>query len=304
MKSLGCSICSYVFMSAVACANDFYSFGVPNCGYGRYTTENGCVEYGTLDAGGMCNGSLITGGACLNAFLDSSAEIVGLYPFNSGYGDFGISFVTTSTTDSVCGDSDTITGGACLNAFINSAAEIDGLNPFSGGYGDFGVASDIFETRWENGCMDGYYVTNAADDMFVPLQNGECATGRTSFIVANDCQYINTTDADSNNILSAEYSDNWMCGKLCDTGKIYTGTGACSTFCTTDGQARRLHIKNDEYDFSVPLYTDKLTFPAMNFSIYDNATGTAQMCYMNLLPRKDKNQVVVEYQGKRLYSSK
>ena len=307
MKKTSICFLSFSLITAVAAADEFYSFGVAICGYGQYRIGNVCAEYGT-DNDTMCNGPSVTGGACLNAFITSASEIPEFAPFTSGVGDFGVPTTdTVSTADEVCGGNG-VSGGACFSAFINSSAEIADLNPFSGGFGDFGASSDFFETTLENVCMDGamdgYYVAPIGSDVFVPLQNGECAAGYDSYTIANDCQYIDITTTNSDSVFSSLHPDNWMCGVLCDTGKVYTGTGACSQYCTTDGVARRLHIKSDEYNFSVPLYVDKLTFPAMNFSIYDNADGVAKMCYMNMLPRKSKNQVVVEYQGKRLYSSK
>ena len=283
-------------------ADDFYTFGAPDCGYGRYTTGEGCVEYGTLDSGGMCNGALITGGACMNAFIVSSAEIFEWYPFNSGYGDFGVSVTELSEVEKACGSVGVI-GGACLNAFVESSNEVEDWYPFWGGFGDLGVASDIFETMLENVCMDGYYVTNAGDDMFVPLQNGECATGRTSFIVANDCQYIDTSSKDSENIRSGAFFDNYICGKLCDTDLIYTGTGACSQYCKVNGRTHRLFV-GGEYEYSAPLYTDKLTSPAMAFRFNDGGSG--QMCYMNLLPIKkgsSETKVMTRYGNKIYFSS-
>jgi hypothetical protein len=292
-----------MFMSTVVWADDFYSFGAPDCGYGRYSVGSECVEYGTLDADGMCNGPLIKGGACLNAFIKSSAEITGLYPFNSGYGDLGVATDFVSEIESACGSAG-VSGGACLNAFVTSSSEVKEWYPFWGGFGDFGMASDIFEKMQENVCMDGYYTTNITDDVFQPMKNGECTTGTTSYTVANDCQYIDIASPDPDNVHSPLFFDNWMCGKLCDTDLIYTGTGACSSFCEVDDKVRRFHVRGGEYDFSVPLYVDKLTAPAMNLSIYDKSTGQRKMCYMNLLPRKGEQNIAIKYKETVLYSSK
>ena len=136
------------------------------------------------------------------------------------------------------------------------------------------------------------------------MKNGECTTGTTSYTVVNDCQYIDIASSDPDNVHSPLFFDNWMCGKLCDTDLIYTGTGACSSFCEVDDKVRRFHVRGGEYDFSVPLYVDKLTTPAMNLSIYDKSTGQRKMCYMNLLPRKGEQNIAIKYKETVLYSSK
>ena len=283
----------------VAPADEFYTFGAAICGYGQYRINGICVAYGADNTDSVCGGPAVTGGACLSAFIDSSAEIFEWYPFNSGYGDFGVSVTELSDVEKACGSVGVI-GGACLNAFIESSNEVEDWYPFWGGFGDLGASSDFFETTLENVCMggamDGYYVAPIGSDVFVPLQNGECAAGYDSYIISNDCQYIDMSSKDSTDIHSPKHNDNYMCGVLCDTGKMYTGTGACSQRCKINGQDQRLYVGGDGL-YSAPLWVDKLTTPGMSFQFSNGAR-----CYMNLLQRRN-GDVAVRYKNQTYYSS-
>ena len=255
-------------------------------------------------ADATCGGAGVTGTACLAAFVESAGGEPSRYPFSSGIAVLGAPSDVKTTADEFCGRGG-VSGNACLYAFIDSSGVIPTRYPFSGGIATIGSPSTAFENMKAKDClgtMDGYYVTNV--NWFSPMVKAACPSGTENYVIPNDCQYIDMANTDASDIHSPLNPENWMCGVLCDTGALYTGTGACSMPCTTDGIKRRLHIKNETYEFSVPLYSDKLTSPAMNFSIYDTSESTAKRCYMNLFPRSGTNKVVVEYKGTKYYSSR
>lgn len=303
MKTLIFGFLSLIFLPTALWADDFSAIGAPMCGYGQYRIGNTCYEYGAQNDT-LCDGDSVSGAACLAAFVESSGEFENLSPFAGGYTDIGAPTDTESPADAVCGGAG-VSGAACLAAFVESSGEFANLSPFSGGFTDIGAPSTAFENMKANDClgtMDGYYVTGV--DWFLPMVNATCPSGTENYVIPNDCQYIDMANTDASDIHSPLNPENWMCGVLCDTGALYTGTGACSMPCTTDGIKRRLHIKNDTYNFSVPLYSDKLTSPAMHFSIYDSVSGTAKRCYMNMFPRSGTNKIAVDYRGTIYYSSR
>ena len=303
MRSLIFGFLSLILLPTALWADDFSAIGAPMCGYGQYRIGNTCYEYGVQNDT-LCDGDSVSGAACLAAFVESSGEFENLSPFAGGYTDVGAPTDTESPADAVCGGAG-VSGAACLAAFVESSGEFANMSPFSGGFTDIGAPSTAFENMKAKDClgtMDGYYITGV--DWFSPMVKAACPSGTENFVIPNDCQYIDMANTDASDIHSPLNPENWMCGVLCDTGALYTGTGACSMPCTTDGIKRRLHIKNETYEFSVPLYSDKLTTPAMNFSIYDTSESTAKRCYMNLFPRSGTNKVVVEYKGTKYYSSR
>ena len=303
MKSLIFGFLLLLFLPTTILADDFSAIGAPMCGYGQYRLNGECYEYGVQNDT-LCDGDSVSGAACLAAFVESSGEFENLSPFAGGYTDIGAPTDVESPADAVCGGAG-VSGAACLAAFVESSGEFANLSPFSGGFTDIGAPGTAFENMKANDClgtMDGYYVTGV--DWFSPMVNATCPSGTENYVIPNDCQYIDMANTDASDIHSPLNPENWMCGVLCDTGALYTGTGACSMPCTTDGIKRRLHIKSDTYNFSVPLYSDKLTSPAMHFSIYDSVSGTAKRCYMNMFPRSGTNKIAVDYRGTIYYSSR
>ena len=303
MKTLIFGFLSLIFLPTTLLADDFSAIGAPMCGYGQYRIGNTCYEYGAQNDT-LCDGDSVSGSACLAAFVESSGEFANLSPFAGGYTDIGAPTDVESPADAVCGGAG-VSGAACLAAFVESSGEFANLSPFSGGFTDIGAPSTAFENMKANDClgtMDGYYVTGI--NWFSPMVKAACPSGTENYVIPNDCQYIDMANTDASDIHSPLNPENWMCGVLCDTGALYTGTGACSMPCTTDGIKRRLHIKSDTYNFSVPLYSDKLTSPAMHFSIYDSVSGTAKRCYMNMFPRSGTNKIAVDYRGTIYYSSR
>ena len=214
-----------------ASGNDFGAIGAPICGYGQYRLNGECYEYGVQNDT-LCDGDSVSGAACLAAFVESSGEFENLSPFSGGFADIGAPTDVESPADAVCGGAG-VSGAACLAAFVESSGEFANLSPFSGGFTDIGAPSTAFENMKANDCletMDGYYVTGV--DWYSPVVNATCSSG-VNYVIANDCQYIDMTSTDPNNIHSPLHPDNWMCGVLCDTGLIYIGTSyASSEICT------------------------------------------------------------------------
>ena len=247
----------------------------------------------------VCGGAGVSGAACLAAFVESSGEFITLSPFVGGFGDIGAPFQIETYADKVCGG-EGVSGAACLYAFVESSGEIEDWFPFSAGLGDIGSPSDIFTRMKENDCigtMDGYYTTGI--DWFSARENFECPPDSTDFTIANDCQYINMSNRDPNNVHSPLNPENWLCAVLCDTGKMYTSVEKCATPCAVGGKQHRLYVGDGKY--SVPLYMEKLTSPAMHFQF-----SNQNMCYMNLQPRvlgSSNTKVSVRYNDTTYYSS-
>ena len=301
------TLCDNALISGTSCLYAFVeSSGAEPT---RYPFSGGVAVVGAPTdvvnpANEICGGAGVTGAACLAAFVESSGAEPTRYPFGGGFAVQGAPTNVETPADAVCGRGG-VSGAACLYAFVDSSGVVPTRYPFSGGFASVGAPGTAFENMKANDClgtMDGYYVTGV--DWFSPMVNATCPFGTENYVIPNDCQYIDMANTDASDIHSPLNSENWMCGVLCDTGALYTGTGACSMPCTTDGIKRRLHIKSDTYNFSVPLYSDKLTSPAMHFSIYDSVSGTAKRCYMNMFPRSGTNKIAVDYRGTIYYSSR
>ena len=249
----------------------------------------------------VCGGAGVSGAACLFAFTESSGAEPTRYPFSGGFGEVGSPFHVLTPAGVACGSAG-VSGAACLYAFVESSGAVEDRFPFDSGFGDTGSPSDIFDTMKENDCigtMDGYYVTNIEDSVFKPRTNYECATGYDTYVIANDCQYINMSSTDSDNVHSPLYPGNRLCAVLCDTGKMYTSLEQCATPCNVDGHQQRLYVGDGRY--SVPLYMEKQTTPSMNFRFYNDT-----MCYMNLRPTSQgvsHTKVAVRYNDTTYYSS-
>ena len=247
----------------------------------------------------VCGGEGVSGAACLAAFVESSGEFITLSPFVGGFGDIGAPFQIETYADKVCGG-EGVSGAACLYAFVESSGEIEDWFPFSAGLGDIGSPSDIFTRMKENDCigtMDGYYTTGI--DWFSARENYQCSGTGEPYIIANDCQYINMSNRNPQNVHSPLNPENWLCAVLCDTGKMYTSLEQCATPCNVDGHQQRLYVGDGRY--SVPLYMEKQTTPSMNFRFYNDT-----MCYMNLRPRVlgvPHTKVAVRYNDTTYYSS-
>ena len=339
-----------IFSASYADESQYFSaIGAPICGYGQYHIGDKCYKYGVSN-NTLCDGSSVTGAACLGAFVESSGEFENMSPFSGGFADIGAPTDIVTREDVACGG-DGSYGAACLGAFVESSGEFIKLSPFAGGFADIGAPTDIV-TREDIACggdgsygaaclhafvessgaieewypfvagftdigspsdtfikmrekdclgtMDGYYVTDIPNDMFQPQSGNKCASG-TDYIIPNDCQYIDMTNSNPDNVHSGLFPENWLCAVLCDTGKLYTGTGICATPCNIGGENQRLHI-GGTVNYSAPLYVEKLTSPAMAFR-FGGATNP-QMCYMNLLPSDGKHpKVSVQYQNNVYHSS-
>lgn len=298
-------LCVYICVIFSAYADDFYSFGAPLCGYGQYRYNSQCYDIAVDNPDAQCMGQTISGTSCLNAVeIVVARENPEIYPFEAGFSAVGYATDTESTVASACGGNG-VTGTTCLNIVTQVAAnELPALYPFDAGFSAVGYAITNYATAQTNDClgtMTDYYAFETS--AFSKMTNASCASTATRYDIPNDCQYIDTTSTDASDIRSGANPDNWMCGVLCDTGYVYTGTGACSQYCNTDGQNRRLHIMRDGEHFSYPLYTDALTTPAIHLSIPSADGLQSTTCHVNLLPDRAPNSVVVKYQNKEYHGS-
>ena len=283
-------------------ADEFYTFGAPLCGYGQYRLNSECREIGTVDSSGQCTGQVISGTSCLNVVIQvMERERPELFPFDAGFSDVGYATDTVSNVSAACSGNG-VSGTTCLNAMIQVVEkERPELYPFDAGFSDVGYSITNYATVQDNDClgtMNGYYTMDIP--AFSTMTDAKCASGYEKYDVLNDCQYINMASTDVSDIHSPLNPENWMCGVLCDTGLIYTGTGACSQYCNLDGVNKRLYTNRDGNVISYPLYTDKLTTPALNVSFVSGADGESTMCYMNLLPDDNASGLKVQ-KGNTVY---
>lgn len=91
---------------------------------------------------------------------------------------------------------------------------------------------------------------------------------------------------------------------ICGYGQYRIGNECYSYGSDNYGECDGDSVDGAGYNFSVPLYTDKLTQPAMHFKIYEKSSGEHKMCYMNMLPRQGKDKLAVQYYDTVYYSSK
>lgn len=288
-----------------AYADEFYSFGSPLCGYGQYRYQSECYKYSDETPDMQCMGQTISGTSCLNAVeIVMARENPEIYPFEAGFSAVGYATDTESTVGAACGGNG-VTGQACLNMVAQVAAnELPELYPFDAGFSEVGYSITNYATAQTNDClgtMTDYYAFETS--AFSKMTNAACSSTATRYDIPNDCQNIDITLTDASDIRSAAHPDNWMCGVLCDTGYVYTGTGACSQYCNTDGRNRRLHIMRDGEHYSFPMYTDALTTPGLHFAIPTADGAEPTICHVNLLPDRARNTVVVKYKNKDYHSS-
>ena len=287
-----------MFMSVASAAETFSAMGAPVCGYGQYRQNATCYTYDDANDS-ICQGRSVSGTACLNQFVNTSAEIKPYYPFDAGFSAIGYATNFESTVGGACGGNG-VTGTSCLNQFVNTSAEIDGLYPFSAGFSAIGGPFGTYASMRDNDClgtMDGYYAIDM--NKYAKLSNYKCSGTMTPYEILNDCQNIDMSIADASDTRSPLHPDNYMCGVLCDTGLVYTGTGACSQHCITDGTVRYLHVLRDGTHIKMPLYTDALTTPALHIQL-----GADTVCHVNLSTESAPNVINVNYKGKRYYSTK
>ena len=297
------SACLYAFVESSGGNPLLYPFSAGIAVFAAPRNSYATAEY---EPRVVCGGTGVYGSACLYAFVESSGEYTELSPFAGGFADIGSADIGSAdkfipTPYQACGGVG-VYGTACLYAFVESSGTPEERFPFQSGFGDIGSVSDKFTEMKENDCigtMDGYYVTNITDNTFKPRNNYECTDGYDNYVIANDCQYINMTSTDTTNVHSPRFPDNRLCAVLCDTGKMYTSVEKCATPCAVDGKQHRLYVGDGKY--SVPLYMEKLTSPAMHFQF-----SNQNMCYMNLHPRvlgSSKTKVSVRHNDTTYYSS-
>ena len=266
-------------------ADEFYTFGAPLCGYGQYRLNSECYEYGSENADAQCMGQTITGTTCLNVVVQvMERERPELYPFDAGFSDVGYATDTVSNVSAACSGNG-VTGTTCLNTVVQVIEnERPELYPFDAGFSDVGYSITNYATAQESDClgtMDGYYTMDIS--AFTTMTDAKCASGYERYNILNDCQYIDMASTNPSDIHSPLNPENWMCGVLCDSGLVYTGTGACSHYCNLDGINKRLYTNRNGNVISYPLYTEKLTTPALNVAFDVSDDDVPSMCYMNLL---------------------
>ena len=279
-------------------AESFSAVGAPVCGYGMYRQNGTCYDYDD-ENDTICQGRNISGTSCLNQFVNTSSEIDGLYPFDAGFSAIGYATNFESSVGGACGGNGVV-GKSCLNQFVNDSSTIPGLYPFVAGFSEIGAPMTTYTTMRDNDClgtMDGYYAVSM--NKFAKLSNYKCTGTMTPYEILNDCQHIDMSITDATDTRSPLHPDNFMCGVLCDTGMVYTGTGACSQYCTFNGKVQRLHILRDGEQIDFPLYTDALTTPAVHIRFSDENT-----CHLNLSTESATDVLNINYKGKRYYSTK
>lgn len=281
-----------------ASADSFSAIGAPVCGYGQYRQNKTCYTYDDTNDS-ICQGRSISGTACLNQFINTAAEIDNIYPFDAGFSAIGYATNFESTVGGACGGSG-VTGTSCLNQFVNTASEIDGYYPFSAGFSAIGGPFGTYAAMRDNDClgtMDGFYSIDM--NKFARLTNYQCPTSMSKYDILNDCQNIDMTITDASDTRSPLHPDNYICGVLCDTGLVYTGTGACSSYCVFNDNIQQIHIAHDDTHIQIPLYNDALTTPAIHIQL-DSDT----VCHMNLSTETASDVLKVNYKNKIYYSTK
>ena len=279
-------------------AESFSALGAPICGYGQYRQNAKCYSYDDVNDN-ICQGRNIPGTSCLNQFVNTASEIDGFYPFDAGFSAIGYATNFESSVGGSCGGNGAV-GTSCLNQFVNDSSTIDGLYPFSAGFSAMGAVVNTYATMRDTDClgtMDGYYSLDM--NKYAKLSNYKCSGTMTPYEILNDCQHIDMSISDAANIRSPLHPDNYMCGVLCDTGMVYTGTGTCSQYCNIDGTQQQLHILRDGKYIEFPLYTDALTTPAVHIKFSDET-----ICHMNLSVVPATDVIAVGYKGKTYYSTK
>ena len=289
-----CGICVCYSVTA----ETFSAVGAPICGYGQYRQNSKCYSYDDANES-ICQGRSIPGTSCLNQFVNTSSEIDGLYPFDAGFSAVGYATNFESSVGGACGGNGVV-GKSCLDQFVNTSSEIDGLYPFVAGFSEVGAPITTYVSMRDNDClgtMDGYYAIDM--NKFARLNNYKCSNTMTPYEILNDCQNIDMSIADASDIRSPLHPDNFMCGVLCDTGFVYTGTGACSQYCNVGGAVRRFYAQYGDMHIEIPLYSDALTTPGMHVRF-----DTDSVCHMNLSPESVPETLNVNYKGKRYYGTK
>ena len=149
------------------------------------------------------------------------------------------------------------------------------------------------------GAPDGYYRFLSADNESLIYADGDdCPTDTSGFIVMNNCQNIDTKSTDSESKISILYPDNNMCAVLCDAGSGIDVNGECTPFCYTDKIQRKIHVLYEGLTKRIPLWSKKVTTPALNVLLSDNTE-----CYMSLIPgHSSESTLKVQYQNTRYHS--
>ena len=262
-------------------------------------SEIGHAINSVYTAGGTCSGIAAYGSACLNSFIYTSDELDNHYPFVVSYSNIGHAINSVYTAGGTCSGIAAY-GSACLNSFIYTSDELDNHYPFEIGFSNVPYTVQNYANMLDKDClgtMDGYYTISMSQ--YSKPVDSQCADGSITHEILNDCQHIDMSITDASDIRSPLHPDNFMCGVLCDTGMVYTGTGACSQYCTFNGKVQRLHILRDGEQIDFPLYTDALTTPAVHIRFSDENT-----CHLNLSTESATDVLNINYKGKRYYSTK
>ena len=289
-----------IMFVSVALAEDDFTFseiGHALCGYNQFMYNSVCYDYDDPGAATACKATY--GSACLNSFIYTSDELDGHYPFAVAYGNIGHAVGNVYTAGGTC-DGIAAYGSACLNSFIYTSDELDEHYPFEIGFSNVSYTLNNYANKLEQDClgtMDGYYTMNMSQ--YSKLVDSKCADGSSEYEILNDCQNIDMSIADASDTRSPLHPDNMMCAVLCNSGSVYSSTGACLEYCHVNGQQKRFHIMRDGTHIEFPLWADALTTPAVHIQFEDKT-----VCHLNLTTDVKKDALGIKYQDTVYYSTK
>ena len=285
-----------------ACLNSFIYTSDELDGHYPFAVAYGNIGHAVgnvYTAGGTCDGIAAYGSACLNSFIYTSDELDGHYPFAVAYGNIGHAVGNVYTAGGTC-DGIAAYGSACLNSFIYTSDELDEHYPFEIVFSNVSYTLNNYANKLEQDClgtMDGYYTMNMSQ--YSKLVDSQCADGSSEYEILNDCQNIDMSIADASDTRSPLHPDNMMCAVLCNSGSVYSSTGACLEYCHVNGQQKRFHILRDGTHIEFPLWADALTTPAVHIQFEDKT-----VCHLNLTTDVKKDALGIKYQDTVYYSTK
>ena len=292
-----------IFFCIISCsvfADDDFTFsaiGPALCGYNQFRYNSECYDYDDNDISKSCK--TVHGSACLDAFVSTSDELNDHYPFSVFFGSIGHATNFIYTAGGTCSGFAAY-GSACFDAFVATSDELNEHYPFDVGFSAVPYPLNNQAKKLAQDClgtMDGYYTMNMSQ--YSKLVDSKCADGSSEYEILNDCQNIDMSIADASDTRSPLHPDNMMCAVLCNSGSVYSSTGACLEYCHVNGQQKRFHIMRDGTHIEFPLWADALTTPAVHIQFEDKT-----VCHLNLTTDVKKDALGIKYQDTVYYSTK
>lgn len=288
--------CCFVLSAMAGEDFSFSSIGYPLCGYDKYRVGSSCYSY-SENGESLCKE--VSGSSCFSSFVETSGDIADHYPFNFTFFNIGHDFSKNYVGDGTC-LGDAVYGSLCLSSFVETSGTIADYYPFDFGFSNVSYALNNYSNMLQNDClgaMDGYYEVDM--NRYSKLVDSKCKSGATEYEILNDCQNIDMTIADVDNVRSPLHPDNYMCAVLCENGSGYLNTGECQNYCIIDDKVKRFYYKNSGKVSVISLWDKASTVPALHIK-FDNDT----ICHVNLSTEVQSDGLVVEYDNRLFYSSK